>query len=56
MQGVRHPERITVSLKADMYEKAKRIADSKAMPFASFVRMVLAEHLQSRVSDTSCKA
>lgn len=51
-KGVRHQAKVTVTLKKEMYQRAKEEADSKAIPFASFVRMALAEYLQNRVSDT----
>lgn len=51
-KGVRHQAKITVTLKKEMYQRAKAEADSKAIPFASFVRMALAEYLQNPVSDT----
>lgn len=52
-KGVRHQAKVTVTLKKELYLRAKEEADSKAIPFASFVRMALAEYLQNQVSDTN---
>lgn len=54
-KGVGHQAKVTVTLKKEMYLLAKAEADNKAIPFASFVRMALAEYLQSQVSDTNEK-
>ena len=52
--GVRHPmqNKLTLTLREDLMEQVKAEADKKAMPVATWIRSILADYLQSRVSDT----
>lgn len=52
VRGVRHPKaRITLTLPADLFEKATAEAAQQAMPVSTWMRAALAEHLRG-VSDT----
>ncbi len=54
MRGVRHlsQNKLTLTLQDDLFEQVKSEAGKKAMPVATWIRAVLAEYLQNRVSDT----
>ncbi len=52
-QGVRHQNKLTLTLNTDLMEQVKDAADKKAMPVATWVRVALIEYLENRVSDTT---
>ena len=54
-QGVRHQNKITLTLNADMMDKVKEESAAKAMPVATWIRAALIDYL-NRVSDTRVNA
>lgn len=54
MEGVRHQmqNKLTLTLKEELMDQVRAEAEKKAMPVATWIRSVLAEYLQNRVSDT----
>lgn len=54
MGGVRHlsQNKLTLTLQDELFEQVKSEAGKKAMPVATWIRSVLADYLQNRVSDT----
>lgn len=52
-QGVRHQNKLTVTLNTDLMDQVKDAAGKKAMPVATWVRVALVEYLENRVSDTT---
>ena len=51
-QGVRHQNKLTLTLTSDLMEQVKNEAGKKAMPVATWIRAALVEYLENRVSDT----
>lgn len=52
-QGVRHQNKLTLTLTTDLMEQVKDEAEKKAMPVATWIRVALIEYLENRVSDTT---
>lgn len=52
-QGVRHQNKLTLTLTDDLMEIVKDSATKKAMPLATWIRLAIVEYLENRVSDTS---
>ena len=52
-QGVRHQNKLTLTLTSDLMEQVKDEAGKKAMPVATWIRVALIEYLENRVSDTA---
>ena len=52
-QGVRHQNKLTLTLSAELMSEVREEADKKAMPVATWIRVALIEYLENRVSDTA---
>lgn len=50
-EGVRHQNKITLTLNSDMMDKVREESSAKAMPVATWIRAALVEYLKG-VSDT----
>lgn len=47
-QGVRHQNKLTLTLTTDLMEQVKDEAEKKAMPVATWIRVALIEYLGKR--------